>query len=202
MRKFLGAVVALFIVFAAYWAWALVGAAQLAALASREDASAVMQRVDLTALRHSLSKQITHAYLLQNPQFQKMSPLEQGLAGSVGGGVADAMLREALTPENIAALLSKGRVGAIKAGVDPTAEPLWRMPSLGEAFRTGPLQALTQSSFDGPLSFVIGLDGPDGRYGVHLHLSGATWLLSGLDIPDEVSAKLAHEIAEKQKVSG
>jgi hypothetical protein len=199
MRRLLGAVVVLFIAFVAYWTWALVGAAQLAAVAAQGDAAAVMRRVDLSALRHSLGKQIARAYLRQNPQFQKLSPLEQSVAGSVGGGVADALLREALTPETIAALLSKGRVGAAKLGGD--AQTLWRMPPLGEAFSAGPLRALSQSSFDGPLSFVVGLEGPEGRYGVHLHLDGATWMLSGLDIPQEVSDRLAREIAAKQKAT-
>ncbi len=53
------------------------------------------------------------------------------------------------------------------------------------------------SYFDGPLSFVVGLDSAEGRYGVHLHLSGITWRLSGLDVPQEVSARLAREIAER-----
>ena len=201
MRRFLGAAIALVVAFIAYWAWALAGAAELAAVASQGDAAAVMERVDLPSLRHSLSRQITRAYLEQNPKFQKLRPLEQGLAGSVGAGVAEALLREVLTPENIAALLNKGRVGVAKAG-DPAAETLWRMPPLGEAFRTGPLQAVLSSSFDGPVSFVVELDGGDGRYGVHLRLSGTTWRLSGLDIPEEVSARLAREIAEREKAAG
>ena len=51
------------------------------------------------------------------------------------------------------------------------------------------------SHFDGPLSFVVDLDSAEGNYGVHLHLSGMTWRLSGLDVPD--SARLAREIAER-----
>ena len=52
------------------------------------------------------------------------------------------------------------------------------------------------------MSFVVGLDGEDGRYGVHLHLSGTTWLLAGLDIPDEVSNRLVREIAAREKAAG
>jgi hypothetical protein len=51
------------------------------------------------------------------------------------------------------------------------------------------------SHCDGPLSFVVDLDGVEGTYGVHLHLSGMTWRLSGLDVQD--SARLAREIAER-----
>ena len=202
MRRLLGVAVLLFIAVAAYWSWALVDAAQLAAAASRGDAAAVMSRVDLIAFRHSLGKQIARAYLQQNPQFQKMGSLERGFVGSVGGGVADALLREVLTPENITALLDKGRVANAKADAEPSAETLWRMPPLGGAFRTGPLQALSHSRFDGPLSFVVELQGADGSFGVHLHLSATTWLLSGLDVPEAVSARLAREIAGRQRATG
>jgi Protein of unknown function (DUF2939) len=194
MRNFIRAAIVLVIVVAAYWGWALAGAAQLASVASRGNAEAVMQHVDLPALRRSLSSQIARAFLEQNPQFRKMLLVEQRFVGSVGAGAADAVLRQVLTAENIAALLNKGRVSLPKAG---GPETFWRMPALSEAFRAGPLQALMNSRFDGPLGFVVNLDSAEGRYGVHLHLSGATWRLSGIDVPDEVSARLARAIAER-----
>jgi hypothetical protein len=71
------------------------------------------------------------------------------------------------------------------------------MPSLGEAIHARPLQVLTNSYFDGPRSFVVGLDSPDGRYRVHLTLSGMTWLLSGVDIPEPITARLTRLIAQR-----
>ena len=71
------------------------------------------------------------------------------------------------------------------------------MPSLGEAFHTRPLQVLMNSHFDGPLSFVVGLNSPDGLYRVHMKLSGMTWLLSGVDIPEPITARLARLIAQR-----
>jgi len=200
MRRMLGASAALVLILVAYWAWALIGAAQLAALAAQGDATAVMARVDLPALRHSLGSQIVRAYLRQNPRTQKLGALERGFAGSLGGSVADAMLQQALTPENIAALLNKGRLGAKASEADAAA--LWRMPPLDAAFEAGPLRAAANSYFDGPISFVVALNGSDGRYGVHLSLAGATWRLSGLDIPEEVSDRLARAVAEKEKAAG
>jgi hypothetical protein len=198
MRKFVYAAIGLVVLVAAYWGWALAGAAQLASAASRGDAEAVIERVDVPALSRSLSSQIARAYLNQNPQLQKLLPLQQEFPGGVGisAGAAEMLLRAFLTPENIAALLNQGQVGLPKAGA-PDAATLWRMPPLGEAFRAGPLQALTNSYFEDPLGFVVGLDSAEGRYGVHLHLSGATWRLSGIDVPAEVSARLAREIAAR-----
>ncbi len=196
MRTFIRGAIVLVILVAAYWGWALVGTAQLASVASQGDARAVMRRTDLPALTRSLSSQIAYAYLEQNPQFRKMLPLEQQIVGSVSGGAANELLRGILTPENIAALLNNGRLGLPLAGGQGAGTP-WRIPALREAFRTGPWQALLNSRFDGPLSFVVGMNSAQGRYRVHMHLSGTTWRLSGLDFPDQVSAWLARAIAER-----
>jgi hypothetical protein len=196
MRKLLGAAVALVVLVAAYWGWALAGAGELASAASRGDAEAVIERVDIPALSRSLSSQISRAYLEQNPQLQKLLALQQGDGGVViNAAAAEMLLRAFLTPENIAALLNQGR-----AAGGPDAGALWRMPGLAEALQAGPLQAVMHSYFVSPLTFLVGLDSPEGRYGVHMNLSGATWRLSGLDIPDQVTARVAREIA--QRVSG
>jgi len=199
MRIFIRGAIALVILVAAYWGWALAGTAQLASAASRGDAEAVMERIDITALSRSLSGQISRAYLEQNPELQKLMSLKPEFAGGVGinAAAAEMLLRAFLTPENIAALLNKGGPGA--AG-GPDAGALWRMPGLGEALQAGPLQTVMHSYFVSPLGFVVGLDSPDGRYGVHMNLSGTTWRLSGLDIPDAVTARVAREIA--QRISG
>jgi hypothetical protein len=76
------------------------------------------------------------------------------------------------------------------------------MPALNDAFQAGPLRAAANSYFDGPISFVVALDGADGRYGVHLRLAGTTWRLSGLDIPEDLSDRLARAVAEKEKAAG
>ncbi len=197
MRIFIRGAIALVILLAAYWGWALAGAHELASAASRGDAEAVMERVDLQALIRSLSSQIARAYLDQNPQLEKLLSRRQGAAGGVviNAAAAEMLLRAFLTPDNIAAFLSQG-VGIPKAG-SADKGTLWRLPALGEAFRAQPLQAVMNSRFDSPLRFVVGLDSPDGRYGVHMNLEGLTWRLSGLDIPEPVMAEAARQIAQR-----
>jgi len=194
MRVLIRGAVALVILAAAYWGWALVGAAELASAASRGDAEAVMERVDLQALIRSLSSQISRAYLDQNPQLQKLPSVRQGVV--LNGAAAEMLLRVFLTPKNIAALLNQERVGVLNAG-GKGAGTVRGMPSLGEAFHARPLQVLMNSYFNGPLSFVVGLNSPDGLYRVHMKLSGMTWLLSGVDIPELITARLARLIAQR-----
>jgi hypothetical protein len=190
---FVRGAVALLILVAAYWGWALAGAAQLASAASRGDAQAVMERVDLQALIRSLSSQVARAFLNQNPQLQRPPSLRRGVF--LNAAAAEMLLRALLTPDNIAALLNQGRMSVPDAGQG--ARTLWGMPSLGEAFHTRPAQVVLNSYFAGPLSFVVGLDSPDGRYRVHMSLSGMTWRLSGVDMPEPVTARVARLIAQR-----
>jgi hypothetical protein len=132
MRMFLRGAVALVILIAAYWGWAQAGAAQLASAAERGDADAVIERVDLQALIRSLSGQIARAFANENPGLQKLPPARLGVF--LNASAAEMLLRALLTPDNIAALLSQGRVGVVGAGGKDT-ETLWGMPSLGEAFQ-------------------------------------------------------------------
>jgi Protein of unknown function (DUF2939) len=194
MRLVVRAVIALVILIAAYWGWALAGAAQLASAAERGDAETVMERIDLQALIRSLSAQISRAFLDANPRLQNLPAVGQGVV--LNGAAAEMLLRALVTPDTIAALLNHGRV-SVPGANGKDAATVWNMPSLSEAFSARPLQVLTHSHFDGPRSFVIGLDSPDGRYRIHMALSGATWLLSGVDIPEPVTARLAHLIAQR-----
>jgi hypothetical protein len=194
MRMLIRGAVALVILIAVYWAWALAGAAQLASAAEHSDAEAVIERVDLQALIRSLSGQIARAFLDQNPQLQQAPPPRQGVF--LNASAAEMLLRALLTPDNIAALLSQGRVGVLGAG-GKDAGTVWGMPSLDEAFESRPLQVIMHSYFDGPLSFVVGLDSSDGRYRIHMNLSGLTWRMSGVDVPAPITARLARLIAQR-----
>jgi hypothetical protein len=191
MRILVRAAVALLILFAAYWGWALAGAAQLASAAQRGDAEAVMERVDLQALIRSLSGQISRAFLDENPQLQKP---RQGVF--LNGSAAEMLLRALLTPETIAALLNQGRMSVVGAG-GKDAGTLLSLPSLSEALRARPLEVLMNSHFDGPRSFVVALNSPDGLYRVHLTLSGLTWRLSGVNVPEPILARLTRLIAQR-----
>jgi hypothetical protein len=194
MRKIIGAAAALVVLFVAYWGWALAGAAQLASAAQRGDAEAVIERIDLKQLSNSLSSQISRAWLEQNPALQKLLALKGGGGVVVNAAGAEVLLRAFLTPENLAALLNQGHADA--GGADTGS--LLRMPAFGDAFRGGGMiETVMHSYFDGPRSFVIGLNSPDGRYGVHMNLAGTTWRLSGLDIPDQVTARVARQIADR-----
>jgi len=175
MRKWLWCGIVLVALFVAYWGFALFGASQVASVASNGNADLLMQKIDLPALRHSLAHQIVAAYLRQNPKH--LTGLAGNLAGALGGTVADAMLEDVLTPQNLASLLEQGRLDR-----GPKATSI-AMPPLGDVFKGSVLQILTSAYFHGPLDFVVHLDRGDDVYGMHLHLESFEWRVAGLDLP-------------------
>jgi hypothetical protein len=191
MRKWLWCGIVLVVLFVGYWGFALVGASQVAAVASNGNADLLMQKIDLPALRHSLAHQIVAAYLRQNPK--RLTGLAGNLAGALGGTVADAMLQDILTAQNLASLLEQGQLNR-----GPKATTI-EMPALGDVFKGSVLQILTSAYFDGPLDFVLHLDHGDDDYGVHLHLESFEWRVAGLDLPATLTDRLAQEVAARQK---
>jgi hypothetical protein len=191
MRRWLWGGVVLVALFIAYWGFALFGASQVAAVAASDNPDLLMQKIDLPALRHSLAHQIVAAYLRQNPKH--FTGLAGSLAGALGGTVADAMLQDMLTPQNLATLLKQGQL--TRGAKATTIE----MPALGDVFKGSLLQILTSAYFDGPLDFVIDLGRGDDLYGVHLHLESFQWRVAGLDLPEALTDRLAQEIAARQQ---
>lgn len=196
MRNWFWAFVVLCFVLLVYSAWPLAGAAQMAAVAETGAPDAVMQRVDLPALRRSLAHQIVAAYLRQNEKLNKMTGIARSLAGSVGTTVADSMLQDLLTPDSITAILKDGRFGGRSTRVASSMQ----LPRVGSIMGGQGIATLLNSYFDGPTSFVVPIAGGE-TYWVHLRLTGTTWVLSGLDLPTSLVDRLAREVAARQKNS-
>ncbi len=196
MRRWLKIVGAVVVVGLAYWAWPLVGAAQLASTARGGDAAQVFDRVDVDALRRSLARQIATAYLDVTGKGKKMGAFGRSVAGAAVTTVADPYVAQLLTPDNVMALLSAGRVNQVKLG-DKTVAVRGDLPNFATLLDDHILSAVTGSYFDQIKDFVIPIDGgrgADDQYGVHMHLVGLTWKLGGLDLPSGVVNEMARNI--------
>ncbi len=196
--------VAVLAVGVAYWAWPYFGAYSLAKAAEAKDSVAVAERVDFPELRHSVARQVIRAYLRQSGRGQKMGALQRGLAMAVGTSVADPYLAELLSPDALTSLLGEGRLKPVSVDGRTITfdEPL---PKLPEGLGRQVFAVIFQSFFDGPTSFVFHVrtdqGAAGGRYGIHMHLNGATWLLSGIDLPGPLLDRIAADIAEREKAS-
>ena len=179
-----------------YWAWPLVGAAQLASTARSGDAAQVFDRVDVDDLRRSLARQIAAAYLDVSGKGKKMGVFGRSLAGAAVTTVADPYVAQLLTPDNVTALLSRGRVNPVSIGGRPVAVK-GDLPDFSTLLDAHLLSTVTASYFDQLKDFVIPVDGghgADDQYGVHMHLVGLTWKLGGLDLPAPIVDQMARSI--------
>ncbi|WP_237476430.1 DUF2939 domain-containing protein [Lichenibacterium dinghuense] len=196
MRRWLAVMGLVVSIGLAYWAWPLVGAAQLARTARSGDAAAVFDRVDVDALRRSLARQIANAYLDVSGKGKKMGAFGRSLAGSAVTTVADPYVAQLLTPENVMALLAKGHVNEVNLGGRPVSIK-GDLPDFSSLLDDHLLSAVTGSYFDQLKDFVIPVDGghgADDQYGVHMHLVGLTWKLGGLDLPTPLLDQMARSI--------
>lgn len=196
MRRWLSLTLVIVALGLGYWAWPLLGAAQLARSARTGDADRVFALVDVDSLRRSLARQIAGAYLDASGKGRKMGAFGRSLAGSAVTTVADPYVAQLLTPQNVMALLSKGRVNAVVLDGRPVSVK-GDLPDFSTLLDDRLLSAVTGSYFDQIKDFVIPVDGghgADDQYGVHMHLVGLTWKLGGLDMPAPLLDQMARSI--------
>ena len=196
MRRWLVIVGVIVVLGLAYCAWPLAGAALLASTARGGDAGQVFERVDVNSLRRSLARQIAAAYLDVSGKGKKMGAFGRGLAGAAVTTVADPYVAQLLTPDNVLALLSRGRINQVDLGGRAVAVK-GDLPDFTTLLDEHILSSVTGSYFDQPKDFVIPVDGghgADDQYGVHMHLVGLTWKLGGLDLPSSIVDQMARSI--------
>ncbi len=193
MRRWLWIVGAVVVLGMGAWAWPLAGAAELASTARDGNAAELFDRIDVDGLRRSLARQIAAAYLDASGKGKKLGAIGRSLAGGAVATVADPYVAQLLTPDNVKALLTQGRVNNVT--VDGRAVAVkGDLPQFTSLLGDHLLSAVTESYYDQLKDFVIPVDGghgADDQYGVHMHLVGLTWKLGGLDLP----APLVHEMA-------
>ena len=203
MRRWIGAVGIILVLGLAAWAWPLVGALQLARAAQAGDTAEVFDRVDVDVLRRSLARQIALAYLEVSGKSKKLGAFGRSLAGAAVTTVADPYVAELLTPENITALLSQGRINKVTLGTQTVAVRS-ELPDFPKLMNADLLSVITGSYFDQLNDFLIPVDGghgPNDHYGIHMRRSGLTWKLGGLDLPASLVDDMARSLLEGEKTA-
>ncbi|MCW6507044.1 DUF2939 domain-containing protein [Lichenifustis flavocetrariae] len=190
------------VVAVAYWLWPYAGAYELAEAAAMHDAEALTQRINAPALKRSLARQIVSAYLKKSGRADKMGGWQRSLATSVGATLADPYLNQLLAPDALATLLAQGRIGQIT--IENRTVAIDRsVPTLQSIYAAHFIHVLFSSYFDGLASFRFSVpterQGGEQDYGIHLRLSGLTWRLSGIDLPDDVLDRIASDAIAAEK---
>jgi hypothetical protein len=148
----------------------------------------------MARLRRSLVDQIVAAYLRQVGRDRPVRPLERLAANTYGPSVADAMIANLLTRENLTAILNKGTIQAGGASAD--------VQRLAEIDTSKLFETLRRISPTKPVEFLIRLGETDNAAGVSLHFQGDGWKLSGIQLPANVVQMLAQDLLSDKRRNG
>src|SRR5947208_12675906 len=118
MRWFFGTLLALVVGVGIYIGSAVVSLGNLVEAARAGDGAAVLGRTDMARLRRSLVDQIVSAYLRQLGRDRPIKPLERMAANTYGASIADAMIAQMLTTENLTRILNNVAISSGEMG-DP-----------------------------------------------------------------------------------
>jgi Protein of unknown function (DUF2939) len=158
-----------------------------------KDVERITERVNFRALRVSLSQQIAGAYL-QTPNAEKeLGDLDRRAATNAGAIIVNPIVEKLVTPQALIDLLDNGwpegvagrpRGAAAAASAQVRLEP----DSLRQAWRL-----FITSEGQGFRSITIPLPPDlerDRQFRVTMRLSGYTWRVTGLEIPQALRRQL------------
>jgi DUF2939 family protein len=189
MRKTIATLVILVALWLAWSAWPFFALYDIARAAQAGDAAQIERRVDFPALQRSITDQVIAAY-------ERMSGkrIQRGLLGAAAGAAVDPFIAKLATPQALAALLRDGWPKGILAEPPPGLAP----PNLTALGNVLSLYAASDYGI-GEFRIALPLDAPaERRFRLQLALSHWTWKLAALDLPPELTERLARELAKER----
>jgi hypothetical protein len=191
MRWTLGALLIAILAWAAFMASPFIALYDLATAVTARDAERVAARVDLRALRLSLARQILSEYLVSMGRDPNLAGINRQLADSATA-MADPLIGQLVTPEALIDVLDDGWPQQLAAPPPQRDAGQMGLGSLGEAWRV--FVASEPRGFRG-IVIPLNPDSPSGeRLRLQMRLSGATWRLTGLDLPLSLRRELVKKL--------
>ena len=191
MRKTLGILAILFVLWLGYIVWPFASLFSIVRAAQAGDAIAIAQRVDYPRLRRSVAVQILQAYAGLSGIKLDTASVAIGLTTAF----ADPFVEKLLTPAALGELLRTGwskvtlvdDAPAGSAGADPGGlANIWQL-------------YLNSDYGIGTVRISLPTNQPkDRQFHIELSLQEWTWKLSGLDLPVALRERLARELARQQ----
>lgn len=182
----------LFLAWAIFMVSPFVALYSLAKAVEARDVALIRERVNFPALRISLTKQLVSDYLLAAGRGKALDGFDRQVASGIGATLADPLVAELVTPEALIDLLEDGRPqGAGGAGGDEGGFTL-DTSSLRQA-----LSLFVKSETRGFRNISIPVppdESADRGFRLHLRLSGTTWRLIGIDLPEHLRRELVDRL--------
>jgi hypothetical protein len=157
------------------------------------DLARIEERVDVPAMRISLTRQLVTDYLVRVGRGKELEGIDRSAAAEVGATLADPLVAELVTPQALIGLLDERGVAA------GASAALGGGRGLGDVVEQAFL-LFVKSESRGFRSIVMPIppgQAPDEGYRLHLRLSGATWRLTGIDLPRSLRLQLVRKLPRK-----
>jgi Protein of unknown function (DUF2939) len=195
MRSTIKIAAVLVVLWLAYAAWPFFDVYRLLDAVQARDVAALNDRIDFLALRRSLTAQIARTYLrLTGKAGQPGSIVEQFTVG-VATSVADPLVAKLVSPEALLDLLQTGRPSGIAADNIPSIEGIGAQAA-GNAWRL----YLNSELGIGRFFITLPVDKPPPEsFRLGFCLTGWTWKLCGIELPEPLQLRLAQEILKSER---
>lgn len=158
------------------------------------DAAAVQRRVNLRALRFSLTKQVANAVVEAGARGHQLDAQNRQMAVGAAIAIAEPLVARLLTPETIIDLLDDGWPQDLAPDGAPTMGGLQiRSPSQVWRF-------FTRSEGRGFRNVVVTFPPrarPEAQFRLKLRLGGWTWRITEIELPTVLRERLVRELAER-----
>jgi hypothetical protein len=193
MRWIFPLVAAVILAWAAFLASPFVSLYRLARAVEARDAAAIEERVNLADLRAHLTHQLVDEYLKAVAKGRPLGGLDRHIAAQAGSSLLDPLVERLVTPEALIDLLDDGWPQNVVPSAESTQPPLrLDLGSLGRVWRL-----FVTSETRGFRKVLITLPHSrpkKERFGLMLRLTGTTWRLSDLDLPQELLESLVKKL--------
>lgn len=189
MRWTVRIVIVVFVLWAAYFVWPYFGLRGLVQAVRKHDVAAVNERVNFPALRQSLTTQMIVTYLRLTGKEARLGQFRD-LAVAATSLIADPIVAQLISAEALTDLLASGWPMTVL----PEKLPALRGLSSGSV---GSVWQVLANSDHGLRTFSLAVPANVAReyqFKLRFRLSGLTWKLYDVRLPEELVTRLTREM--------
>jgi Protein of unknown function (DUF2939) len=198
MRWTLRTIAVLAILWIGYVAWPFIALYELADAIQQRDGATVARRINVPAVRHSLTEQIAATYLQLTGRQARLGPVTRSMAVAAAASIADPVVAKLISAEALLDLLHSGWPRTVLPERSATAPAIHGSIVQGLASPSlGSLWQVFVRSEQGLRRFDIGvpIDAPPAqRLKLQFRLTHWVWKLCGIELPEELRVRLAREL--------
>lgn len=172
--------------------------------AEAHDVEAIKSRVNFSAVRTSLSKQLVAAYLVATGRESDLKSSNKGIVAAAAGTFVDPLLAQYVSPDALVEFLAGRGLPAARAGASAGAA----VPGLAsgpEGFAPKSLRAAWSLFLNAEtrgfraILFPVPPEKPaEEQFRLQFRLTNLTWRLVGVEMPQAIQQQLVQEMLRRE----